>query len=466
MQESKKKRKAQKELACCERKDSTDSEISSTSLEDNGSSSLENDGSTSDLDEKFRELLLHNREWAHLNKRDLLNTLPAEVQDFIFADLEYEQLFQAKRVSKVFKRHLNSDGFHDFRGKKHPREALLTALQVSIDLDHGLWQCAGYDVITKSWKKLPPFPALPHLQLDPKLIKDHSICGAGGIMCANISTSSSQEKMIVFNPLTGRWRELPPLNHPRNPVLMQIIVDSTRGSYKIILAGSASASHRENLSKITEVFDSQTQSWTIAQNLPGPLFAQNQHQTGVFFNGILYCIAFLEGVESGKLGVVAFSVDVGKWLPHLSCPLPNSTNLNIVQLVDSSGQLVLFSEIEHERIVEHRIELLETVMLCTNLRTNSSKVRGEWTNVISELRNRSSRAGLQTFPEYTCVSFGEGKLCIFDTVLRTGLVYDIQTGYHIETLPSPTWSAPSGEMGFYSMNLLAFSFEPSFRGKP
>ena len=55
---------------------------------------------------------------------------------------------------------------------------------------------------------------------------------------------------------------------------------------------------------------------------------------------------------------------VGIWLPHrLPCPLPNPTNLNIVQLVDSNGEIVLFVEIKHNpyniQSVEHRIDILE-----------------------------------------------------------------------------------------------------------
>lgn len=32
--------------------------------------------------------------------------------------------------------------------------------------------------------------------------------------------------MLVFNPLTGRCKELPPLNHPRKPVIMHMILSN------------------------------------------------------------------------------------------------------------------------------------------------------------------------------------------------------------------------------------------------
>ena len=338
-----------------------------------------------------------------------------------------------------------------------PQELSLTAIHFSAGKD-GLWQCAGYDLMSKSWKHLPPFSMLP--RLDPKLFKDHSICGAGGIMCANVS-SSSKHKMIVFNPLTGRWKELPPLIHPRNPVVMQIVVDSTRQSYKIIVAGSTRQDH-EHLSKTTEVYDSTTGTWVAAQDMPGPLFALNEHQTGAYRNGILYCIAFLEG-EDSKLGVVAFNVEEGKWVPHLSCPLPCPTNLNIVQLVDRSGEdIVVFSEVATSHLtgsVEQRIDLLEDVVV-----TNTGAGRGKWRNVMSETK-AGSQAGLQVYPQYACVPFGEGKLCVFDTIVRSGIVYDVESGKRGEDVPSPTCGGSNcREMKFYSMNPVTFSFEASLKG--
>jgi F-box interacting protein len=387
-------------------------------------------------------------------------SLPADNLDHILTRLECKYLFQAKAVSKKLKTRIESDEFHGCRGKMLSREGKLTALHFFVREESRVWQCAGYDLVSNSWKKLPPFQMLPHL--NPVLFKDHSICGAHGIMCANVSASSStHEKMVVFNPVTGRWKKLPPLNRPRNPVLMHMVVDQAGTSYKVIVTGSTRAGD-EHLSKVTEVFDSHTSTWTIVQDFPGPLFALNEHQTGVYLNGVLYCIAFLEGEDAGK-GVVAFSVEEGKWLTHLSCPLPNPVNLNIVQLVESDGEIALFSEIEHNnRSVEHRIDILEEVV-CTNL---TGQGRGKWRNVMSETKV-GSQAGLQVYPEYTCVPFGEGKLCIFNTIVHTGVVYDKLSGGHTgpTTLPAPTWRG-SGEMGFYCMNPLTFTFEPSFKGNP
>lgn len=392
------------------------------------------------------------------NKLGSWDSLPRDIFDFIFQLLCFKDLFRAKAVSKLFQGHINSVEFHGYRGMMRPQECSLSPLCLYSG-KHEVLQCAGYDQISRSWMKLPPFQMLSQ----PELFKDYLIVGAGGLICANVSASSSMhERMIVFNPLTGRWRELPPLNHRRIPVLMHLIFNSAEGSYKSIVAGSARAGH-ENLSRITEVFDSRTSEWTIAQDVPGPLFGLNERQTGVCLNGVVFCIAGLGGDNSSK-GILAFNVDEGMWMPHLSFPLANSTNSNIVQLVENSGQIFLFSEAEHAVHVEHCIDRLEGVTSHTDMHSARTHVTGEWTNVVRTLK--VGGRSLEVYPEHMCVPYGEGKLCVFNTIDHTGIVYDVRThGQRIETLPSPSWNG-SGERVLYSANPLTFSFEPSFKGKP
>ncbi|KAG0624361.1 hypothetical protein M758_3G242700 [Ceratodon purpureus] len=386
--------------------------------------------------------------------------LPVDVQSMILSKLSYKQLFQAKVISKCFNAHINSDGFLRYRVAVHPQEGMLTALHFSV-VEHGgkyaLWQCSGYDLTSNSWKKLPPFQ-LP-LCLYPKLYKNHLICGAGGMFCISISTfSPGRDKIIVFNPLTGKRKELPRLNHPRNPVLMHMVMDPAGGFYKIIVAGSTMLG-QEHLSKFTEVFDSRTSTWTTAQVLPGPQCCLNEYQVGVYRNGILYCIAFLEEKDAGR-GVLAFSVDEGKWLPHLACPLPNATLvLNVVQLVDINGEVVLFSEVEHSSQTfnqERRIDILEEVIS----NTSSGQRRGKWRNVMLDRSKSWKSAHI-----YLCVPFEKEKFCIFNSSENTGVVCDLYSGKHIQSLCPPTWRDSVG-MTCYSKNPLTFTFQASFGGNP
>lgn len=113
----------------------------------------------------------------------------------------------------------------------------------------------------------------------------------------------------------------------------------------------------------------------------------------------------------------------------------------------------MFSEVELNpyslhRTVEIRIDILEGAT-------------GKWWNVLTETK-QGNQAGLLVYPEYTCLPFGEGKLCVFNTVAHTGVIHDMKSGEKIGTLPSPTWNC-TGEQKFYSMNPITFDFEPSFK---
>jgi F-box interacting protein len=327
-------------------------------------------------------------------------SLPVDIKYHILAKLDYLDLYRAKTQSKEFKDLIESEDFHGWRGKA--REASLTTLYFFVR--NGIWNCEGYDLITKTWMRLPPFTSLP--DLDPDSFKDHSICTAGCLICANVG--KAQDRLIVFNPLTRNHKELPRLNHRRNPVLMHMVAYSKEEAqyYKVIVAGSSKLGD-EHLSKTTEVYDSRTKTWKLTDDLPGPLFALNEHQAGAYANGILYCIAFLED-DQGK-GLLAYSVAEEKWRPDLTRPLPYSTSSNIVQLLESDGEIYLFSEIEQERRVEHRIDVLDQTL-------------GQWRSVmtVTEVGN----PGLQTYPEYTCVSFGAGKPCAYNTMEDREVVYE------------------------------------------
>uniref|UniRef100_A0A7I4EKE3 F-box domain-containing protein n=1 Tax=Physcomitrium patens TaxID=3218 RepID=A0A7I4EKE3_PHYPA len=379
-----------------------------------------------------------------------------DIMKLILAKLECKALFQARAQSKKFKALIDSDDFHRLRGELRPQEAELTALHFSVRDD--VWQCHGHDLITNTWSKLPPFKMLPPLDVD--LFKAHSICGAAGVMCANVGTDS--DKLILFNPLTGGHRELCRLNHPRIPVLMHMIVNSEDNSYKIIVAGSSRLSD-DKVSRITEVLDSRTSKWKVTGDIPGPVFALNDYQTGVYRGGLLYCIAFL---PAGGKGVIVYDVEKEKWVPDRNYALPYSLTSNTVQLVENSGRIYLFSELEHldnepdplqAHDVEHRIDEL----LVNEDHTCTSSER-RWRQVIST--RKKGNMGLQTHPEHTCVPFGKDKLCVFNRIKHSGIVYDVESGEKCESsLPSPSRSR-CGTLPFYSLNPLTFDFKPSFKG--
>jgi hypothetical protein len=116
-------------------------------------------------------------------------SLPVDIRYCILAKLDYLDLYRTKTQFKEFKDLIESEEFHGWRGKPH--EASLTRLYFFVR--SGIWHCEGYDLITKTWMRLPPFTSLPNL--DPDSFKDHSICTAGCLICANVG--KAQERLIV-----------------------------------------------------------------------------------------------------------------------------------------------------------------------------------------------------------------------------------------------------------------------------
>ncbi|KAG0602505.1 hypothetical protein M758_10G018900 [Ceratodon purpureus] len=378
------------------------------------------------------------------------DTLPNDLQDNVLHRLGLEDLFRFKIVSKSSKELIESEAFGKSQAATLSPKTLFTAINYYIQ--EKAWRCSGFDLESKTWRVLPPFsPTLP--APDPELFKEYSVCGHGGLMCADISKSSQKGKLVVFNPLTMKTFALPPLLNPRSPVLVHLWVDSETKSYKVIAAGSSTASD-EHLSKKIEVFDSKTSMWYDAPDLPGPAFGLNEHQAGVCVDGILYLIAFLE--DDCRRGVLAFDVKKKKWL-DTSCPIPFSMYSNTLQLVETRGQVYLFSEQEQGGPVEHCIDLLQLP------KPNAGAMeKYQWKNVVRV--KRSGGRGLQVYPEHTCVSFGDGKLCIFNTLTRDGVVYDMQDGKQLEVLQPP----PVKQKGdnFFSLNPTLFTLQPSFDNDP
>ena len=376
-------------------------------------------------------------------------SLPDDIQGLVLKKLKYEDLFQAKLVSRGMKNIIESPAF--LSSREGPCiEGLLACLHFNVK--DGPLQWSGFDLVLKKWRPLPTLSCLPPPDMD--LFKDYLVSASSGLLCANVSKSpQNEEELVVCNPMTKSRRILPPLNFRRNPVLMHLLADPKKNSYKVIVVGSSGVmtteGHDVNLSRKTEVFDSLTSQWEVTGDMPGLEFGLNEYQTGVCINGILYCISHLED-GSGK-GVVAYNVGAGAWLSDWRCPLPAPGNANS-QLVECDGEVYLFSEHETGRAVEHRIDKLENTV---------GEPRSRWKNVVRD--KKTEGRGLLVYPQYACVGFGAGKLCVFDTIEHTGKVHDIRNGGHFDLPPSPvTSSCKGGNKLFHSLNPMAFTFAPDF----
>ena len=396
------------------------------------------------------------------------NSLPPEVQYLILAFLPLNDLFQTRLVCKDFNDVIKRRAFHQARARLCPTECSLSPLVFYAEKDS--WHFRGFDYKNRIWRKFPSF-RYPIPAPDPDLFKDFHVAGHKGLICVNVGKASEGEKLYICNPLTQETFKLPALKFSRHPVIMSVHVklakknNTISSSFLVIVVGSA-AIGTESLSRKTEVFDSDSVlcEWEAAEDVPGADFSLNDYQTGVYCESqkLLLCVGFM---VNGNKGILAFDVIKRKWREDWICPLyqlhpVTDTALTvyfaITQLVECSGKVYLFSEQEAGRNVTHCIDRLD-------LDIGSEEYT--WTRVVT--RQRQGNRALLVYPEYTCVPVGENKLCIFNTVEKTGVIYDLLNEPVLpetfETLPSPV--TENGIM-FHSLNPIGYVFEPSFGVSP
>lgn len=390
-------------------------------------------------------------------------SLPAEVQDYVLAFLPLNELYKARLVCKNFHHVIKRRTFYQARARLCPTECSLSPLVFYAEKNS--WHLRGFDCQQQIWRKLPPF-RYPIPVPDPELFKDFHVAGDKGLLCVNVGKASEADKLYVINPLSGETFQLPPLEFSRHPVVISVHVtlakknDLVTSSFLVIAIGSATIG-TESLSRKTDVFDSVKGKWEAAGDVPGNDFSLNDYQTGVYCERLklLLCVGFM---VNGSKGILAFDVEKRKWREDRICPLfqPNpvtdtalKVHFAIAQLVECTGRIYLFSEQEVGRNVIHSIDRLDL---------DSRFERYSWTRVLT--RQRHGSRALLVYPEYTCVPVGENQLCIFNTIEKTGAIYDmlrdpVIINEVVTTLPPP--DLENGIM-FHSLNPVAYAFEPSF----
>ena len=411
------------------------------------------------------------------------DSLPEDVQHNIWAGLPLRQVFQFQSISKSFLNIMKRPGFLQSRLRRSRTEGKFSPMVFFIDPRSG-WHWLGFDLNVNEWKRLPSlsFLATP----DANLFKEFLVAGSGGLLCVNVSKQPGVEQIIICNPLTRDMRKLPPMNFPRQPVLINLILDKDTNNYKVIVAGSATIGSEE-LSRKTEVYDSITGKWKVAGDVPGPEYALNEFQTGALSEGVVYCVGFISTGERITHGLLAYDVETQMWFHNWECTLPRlpccqHVASNTTQLFESEGSIFVYWEQEHNQTTVHFcVAKLEVSALSPSQPTM-------WSVVVSE--SRMGSRGLLVYPEYFGIGHGHGKVCIFNTLELSGSVYRIGEGISVSQ-PSPlepmptsllrlggsttdlskstvkdrleeTASGTNGKPLFFPLNALTFTFEPSF----
>ncbi|CAK9868607.1 unnamed protein product [Sphagnum jensenii] len=436
-----------------------------------------------------------------ISVRCQLLCLPDDIQSIVFAKLPLANVYKLQTSCRQLRTITHCESFKQARVHEFPLERSYSPMFFSVHED--VLEMAGYDVDSGEWCPLPSLKCLPSSP-DPGLLKEFLVAGAEGLLCINVgkAAASGAPKLIICNPLTQKTRQLPAMNFPRHPVLMHLIVDTKKNSYKVIVAGSSTFG-TEHLSRKTEVYCSETESWQETGDLPGPDFGLNEYQNGAYSNGVLYCVA-LSGDTCGKV-VLAYHVAKGIWLPEWHCPIPtfrSNAYFATTQIVGLGGSIFVFSEQEYLKEVKFSIEKLEFIemksqksqkerwrcnpeipehlegssegarkqdqMWSTLMKNHTDpnswervlteKKVGKWTNLLQEPKQGSR--GLMVYPEHTCVAQGsKNKLCIFNTVERSMIIHDLESNCRQTIQTTPLRKC---KKKFHSLNPLAFTFTPNF----
>jgi hypothetical protein len=305
-------------------------------------------------------------------------------------------------------------------------------------------------------------------------------------------------------------------------ILIQFLLESKH--FQVIVAGSATMG-TEALSRKTEVYDSNTCTWEVTGDVPGPEYALNEYQTGVVSKNLLLCVGFLapeNDTTTVAKGVLVYDIGEKAWIQHdededeeeqlrwrQQCELPSlgccrrpaSPNYS-TQIFECEGSIFVFWEQEHNRTMVHScVAQLDLSAIISSDDASSVRraapnghpvVRSPWSMVVHDDRVRPR--GLLVYPELVSVGHDANKVCIFNSVdLTSSMTYEIGPGGSASKsrpFPKPPPllrlkselgahekdEMPEGITGskycgnnnnprmplFFSLNPLSFSFEPSF----
>ena len=238
------------------------------------------------------------------------------VQDCILARLPLKDLFRCRAVCKnwdnAILRPTFQKTFDEVTSRLSPCPLLLTYGGADI--------VAAFEPTSTYWKRLP---SVAFCGGGSRYTSVRA--GAGGLLCLirsriydDDSSSSDEDEdegeededdlIVVCNPLTKVWRELPPTYHKFYDVhVIHMVYDECTRSYKIILAGVQTGVNHT----VSEIYDSTSNTWRIVDTKlpPNVELAPCQRYSSAVCNGILYCVAWDLGNKGA--GVIAYTIETG-----------------------------------------------------------------------------------------------------------------------------------------------------------
>jgi len=255
------------------------------------------------------------------------DTIPPDLMNRVLSCLPFPTIFQLRCVCKYWDTRLECPYFLQTREELCCSWGSYFPVVYITQYQGRKWRryssAYAFDASLNMWQQLPTLLFMP----DSQTLE--FIAGAGGRLLCCKEREHMDTSLIVCNPVTKSWRQVPPppsstdvdddeassklLRRRTYTVLFLVQNDETR-TYKIILAGLGNVSHCSY--RITKVYDSRSDAWTTTGKLPPAL--EFKYRSGAFSTGVLYWWANEYDPSSSRRNftwdiLVAYDVEQEVW---------------------------------------------------------------------------------------------------------------------------------------------------------
>jgi len=157
---------------------------------------------------------------------DMWSTLPQGLLELIFARLPLHCIVQLRTLSKQWHANITLPAFQHAYRETGNSQRFAVVMDSERAKPKKVW---AYDVMERRWNGLP-LQYLPFTYL---------VAAGGGLLCFVKFNRRLLGRVIVCNPLTHEWRELPPPHEVKvMPRVFHIMVDPELKQYSIFCIGT------------------------------------------------------------------------------------------------------------------------------------------------------------------------------------------------------------------------------------
>ncbi|KAL2649991.1 hypothetical protein R1flu_018119 [Riccia fluitans] len=244
----------------------------------------------------------------------LWSNVPEHLMERILAHLSIPSLFRLRSVCKSWYSLVYSPTFLDLYSRGPPQGPWFWMFR-----NQDYREASTFNPIVNRWVSVSPPPFPINQMFFP-------IASAGGLLCFS-SCANGRTTLVVTNPITRRWRELPPMLRIQTYHMAGMVFNRQSKVYKIVVVGIYGIN--DVYYPTTEEFNSDTNAWSITGDIPrGPLFPSRRT---LLCNEILYSWCC-----DPPDGLVAYDMKQGTW-SQIHAPMRHTLDSHM--LIESQGEI-------------------------------------------------------------------------------------------------------------------------------